>query len=179
VCIPSVLRLRAHSPTASRYGELAALETDGCLRTTERPLFPFQANFHFILQPGANALHASLHDADAPVDWDAVAAVRLPLALRPADAITTEGGACSNSSSSGGVAQQREQARDEEEAAGWRCAICLERPRCPLMTRCGHGPFCAVCILRVRAVSITHKRPQHCCVCGLPVLRARSFAMRV
>lgn len=35
--------------------------------------------------------------------------------------------------------------RDDEE---WRCPICLGLPIAPRVTKCGHGPFCLVCILR-------------------------------
>lgn len=34
---------------------------------------------------------------------------------------------------------------DDDE---WRCPICLEPPIVPRVTKCGHGPFCLVCILR-------------------------------
>lgn len=39
---------------------------------------------------------------------------------------------------------------DEEEEGGeeWRCSICLGSPIAPRVTKCGHGPFCLVCILR-------------------------------
>lgn len=42
-------------------------------------------------------------------------------------------------------------AEDEEEEGGegeWRCSICLGLPIAPRVTKCGHGPFCLVCILR-------------------------------
>lgn len=42
-------------------------------------------------------------------------------------------------------------AEDEEEEGGegdWRCSICLGVPIAPRVTKCGHGPFCLVCILR-------------------------------
>ncbi|CAM9180499.1 unnamed protein product [Scytosiphon promiscuus] len=37
---------------------------------------------------------------------------------------------------------------EEEEEEGWRCPICLGAPVVPRVTKCGHGPFCLVCILR-------------------------------
>eukprot|EP00903_Cladosiphon_okamuranus_P015735 g14523.t1 len=45
------------------------------------------------------------------------------------------------------------QGDNKEEAAGdedeeWRCSICLGIPIVPRVTKCGHGPFCLVCILR-------------------------------
>lgn len=36
----------------------------------------------------------------------------------------------------------------ENTSDGWRCPICLEVPIAPRITKCGHGPFCFVCILR-------------------------------
>ncbi|CAM9114883.1 unnamed protein product [Discosporangium mesarthrocarpum] len=42
----------------------------------------------------------------------------------------------------------KEEVEEEVEEDGWRCPICLERPTVPRVTKCGHGPFCFVCILR-------------------------------
>jgi Zinc finger, C3HC4 type (RING finger) len=93
-----------------------------------------QANFQFLLLPGTNLSHESFFNPDVLVDWDAVESVRFPLAVK----------ASSTSDATVTVQQQ-------EEDAGWRCPICLERPRCARISRCGHGPYCTVCILRVSA----------------------------
>ncbi|KAG5177635.1 hypothetical protein JKP88DRAFT_350636 [Tribonema minus] len=89
-------------------------------------LLNFKANFQFLLLPGTSLEHRSFTNADVVVDWESVESVCL---------IQGEGG--EGSGGGGG-----------EGEAGWRCPICLEHPRCPRITRCGHGPFCAVCILR-------------------------------
>jgi Zinc finger, C3HC4 type (RING finger) len=91
-----------------------------------------QANFQFLLLPGTNLSHESFFNPDVLVDWDAVESVRFPLAVK-------------NSNNTVVTVQQ------QEEDAGWRCPICLERPRCARISRCGHGPYCTVCILRVSA----------------------------
>lgn len=54
-----------------------------------------------------------------------------------------KGGTCGNVSV-GNVSVDGE-GRDDEE---WRCPICLGQPIAPRVTKCGHGPFCLVCILR-------------------------------
>lgn len=48
-------------------------------------------------------------------------------------------------SGSGGAEKDEEDEGDEGE---WRCSICLGMPIVPRVTKCGHGPFCLVCILR-------------------------------
>lgn len=48
-------------------------------------------------------------------------------------------------SGSGGAQGDEEEETDDGE---WRCSICLGMPIVPRVTKCGHGPFCLVCILR-------------------------------
>ncbi|CAM9744191.1 unnamed protein product [Ectocarpus fasciculatus] len=47
-----------------------------------------------------------------------------------------------------GGAEEEEEVGEEEEEGGWTCPICLGVPVAPRVTKCGHGPFCLVCILR-------------------------------
>lgn len=62
---------------------------------------------------------------------------------------TSESGVGTNAnratSGSGGVQGDEEGATEDGE---WRCSICLGMPIVPRVTKCGHGPFCLVCILR-------------------------------
>lgn len=48
----------------------------------------------------------------------------------------------------GGSGNAQEDEEDEGEEGEWRCSICLGMPIVPRVTKCGHGPFCLVCILR-------------------------------
>eukprot|EP00752_Nemacystus_decipiens_P008402 g7512.t1 len=56
------------------------------------------------------------------------------------------GDAVGAASASGGTPGDEEE--EEAEDGEWRCSICLGAPIVPRVTKCGHGPFCLVCILR-------------------------------
>lgn len=47
----------------------------------------------------------------------------------------------------GAEVEERDDEADGDDE-GWRCPICLARPIAPRLTKCGHGPFCLVCIMR-------------------------------
>lgn len=48
---------------------------------------------------------------------------------------------------------------DGDDDDDWRCTICLQSPRLPRITKCGHGPFCLVCILRHLKGNVTARCP--------------------
>lgn len=105
-----------------------------------------QANFQFLLLPGADVSHECFYDPDALCDWDSVECVRLPC----------------NVSGEG-------ESNLGKETLDWRCPICLEQPRCPRITRCGHGPFCFSCILR----HLDGERFKRCPMCFDNITRER------
>ena len=48
-----------------------------------------------------------------------------------------------------GISSADDQGGDGDDGDDeWRCPICLQSPIAPRLTKCGHGPFCLVCILR-------------------------------
>lgn len=78
--------------------------------------------------------------------------------------------------------------RDDEE---WRCPICLGQPIAPRVTKCGHGPFCLVCILRhlkgegsarcPLCFDLMHRREWSLCFCRVFFFiesRSRQTALR-
>ncbi|CAN0426522.1 unnamed protein product, partial [Ectocarpus sp. 8 AP-2014] len=76
---------------------------------------------------------------------EASAAAESPVALAMPDGVQSR-----VASPSGDGAADDDGAQEEEtgEEGDWRCPICLGVPVAPRVTKCGHGPFCLVCILR-------------------------------
>ncbi|CAM9473600.1 unnamed protein product [Choristocarpus tenellus] len=53
-----------------------------------------------------------------------------------------------NNGAEGGTVGAEPKGGGDGSDESWRCPICLEVPVVPKITKCGHGPFCLVCILR-------------------------------
>lgn len=64
---------------------------------------------------------------------------------KPADSSSLSSTTDVSSRNSNSVGVEQEESGSDDD---WRCPICLIRPLAPRMTKCGHGPFCLVCILR-------------------------------
>ncbi|CAN0297145.1 unnamed protein product, partial [Ectocarpus sp. 12 AP-2014] len=94
--------------------------------------------------------------AAATAAREASAATESPVALAMPEGVQSnvEGVqskvASSVASPSGDGAADDDCAQGEEtgEEGDWTCPICLGVPVAPRVTKCGHGPFCLVCILR-------------------------------
>ena len=87
---------------------------------------------------GMKAFQVLKPPAQSPVARAATAAVSTSMSEVGANAIGAGSG-------SGGTRGDEE---EESEDGEWRCSICLGMPIVPRVTKCGHGPFCLVCILR-------------------------------
>ncbi|CAM9739779.1 unnamed protein product, partial [Ectocarpus sp. 8 AP-2014] len=83
--------------------------------------------------------------AAATAAREASAAAESPVALAMPDGVQSR-----VASPSGDGAADDDGAQEEEkgEEGDWTCPICLGVPVAPRVTKCGHGPFCLVCILR-------------------------------
>ncbi|CAN0146473.1 unnamed protein product [Ectocarpus sp. 12 AP-2014] len=80
---------------------------------------------------------------------EASAAAESPVALAIPEGVQSKV-ASRVASPSGDGAADDDGAQGEEmgEEGDWTCPICLGVPVAPRVTKCGHGPFCLVCILR-------------------------------
>lgn len=67
--------------------------------------------------------------------------------IPPALANVKKNGDC-DYAADGGIRVEDEEEEEEGGEGEWRCSICLGVPIAPRVTKCGHGPFCLVCILR-------------------------------
>lgn len=68
------------------------------------------------------------------------------LQAAPDERVAGVGPNANGAPSGGGGLQEDEE--EEAEDGERRCSICLGMPIVPRVTKCGHGPFCLVCILR-------------------------------
>lgn len=80
---------------------------------------------------------------------EASAGVESSVALAiPEGVQSKEASRAASPSGDGATDGDGEQEEEMGEEGGWTCPICLGVPVAPRVTKCGHGPFCLVCILR-------------------------------